>query len=118
MAPPKNKRSKRKDSPDPEDEDDDERLPYFVPEEGIDIEPLALYARGILDREARVRTGTHPQVRSHGPMHCDCISLFSTLTRFAQRPEQKGFWIMSGIAVTRVGPAFTGPDSSHRLTTM
>lgn len=62
MAPPKNKRPKRKDSPDPDDDDDDERLPYFVPEEGIDIEALAFYARGILDREAQVKTGTHPQV--------------------------------------------------------
>jgi hypothetical protein len=62
MAPPKSKRPKRKGSPDPDDDDDEERLPYFVPEEGIDIEALALYARGILDREARVKTGTHPQV--------------------------------------------------------
>lgn len=63
MAPPKNKRPKRSNSPDPDDDDDEERLPYFVPEAGIDIEALALYARGILDREARIRTGTHPQVR-------------------------------------------------------
>lgn len=70
MAPPKSKRPKRKDSPDPDDDDDDgERLPYFVPEEGIDIEPLALYARGILDREAQVKTGTHPQVHDADTQH-------------------------------------------------
>lgn len=57
-------RKKRRDeSPDTsEDEDDSTRLPYFVPEEGIDIEPLAGYVRGLLDSKARVRIGSHPSV--------------------------------------------------------
>lgn len=64
MPPPKTKRPKRKDSPEPDDDDDDsDRMPYFVPEEGIDIEPLALYARGLLDNKAKVKIGNHPQVQ-------------------------------------------------------
>lgn len=55
------KRSKRDVEPE-DDDDDDERMPYFVPEEGIDIEPLALYTRSILDQDANVKLGNHPQV--------------------------------------------------------
>lgn len=57
-------RKKRRDeSPDTsEEEDDATRLPYFVPEDGIDIEPLAAYVRGLLDRKARVSIGSHPSV--------------------------------------------------------
>lgn len=57
----RNKRSKREAEPD-EEEDYEERMPYFVPEEGIDIEPLALYTRSILDGGAQVKVGEHPQV--------------------------------------------------------
>ncbi|KAK5070021.1 hypothetical protein LTR64_001855 [Lithohypha guttulata] len=51
-------------------------MPYFVPEEGIDIEPLAGYVRGLLDNKARVRIGSHPA-----------------------RREQKGFWVESVVAI-------------------
>ena len=57
----RSKRSKRDVEPEDEDEDD-ERMPYFVPEEGIDIEPLAVYTRSILDDAAKVKLGNHPQV--------------------------------------------------------
>lgn len=53
-------------------------MPYFVPEEGIDIEPLALYTRSILDDGAKVKLGNHPQ-----------------------RTNEKGFWIISSVAVSR-----------------
>jgi len=57
----RSKRTKRDAEPEDEDEED-ERMPYFVPEEGIDIEPLAVYTRSILDDEAKVKLGNHPQV--------------------------------------------------------
>ena len=62
------KRSKRdtEDDDDDQDDEDDERMPYFVPEAGIDIEPLALYTRSILDQDAKVKLGNHPQVCSNG----------------------------------------------------
>jgi len=58
----RNKRSKRDIEPDDEEDDDEERMPYFVPEDGIDIEPLALYTRQILDDGVKVKLGNHPQV--------------------------------------------------------
>lgn len=57
------KKKRRDESPESsEDETDSSRMPYFVPEEGIDIEPLAGYVRGLLDNKARVRIGSHPAV--------------------------------------------------------
>lgn len=55
---------KRRDEDDESSEEDENqgRMPYFVPEEGIDIEPLAGYVRGLLDSKARVRIGSHPSV--------------------------------------------------------
>lgn len=41
---------------------DDERLPYFVPEKGIDVEPLAAYTRQLMDRGVEIKTGTNPHV--------------------------------------------------------
>lgn len=61
---PSSKKKRRdEESSSSEDEDTSNRLPYFVPEEGIDIEPLAGYVRGLLDSRARVRIGSHPSVR-------------------------------------------------------
>lgn len=37
-----------------------DRIPYFVPMQGIDVEPLAMYVRGILDNDAEIRIGVHP----------------------------------------------------------
>ena len=55
---------KRRDEDDDSSSEDGEspRMPYFVPEEGIDIEPLAGYIRGLVDSTARVRLGSHPSV--------------------------------------------------------
>lgn len=62
---PSNKKKRRdEESSSSEDEEQSYRLPYFVPEDGIDIEPLAGYVRGILDAGARVKIGNHPSVRN------------------------------------------------------
>ncbi|KAK4932056.1 hypothetical protein LTR66_016004, partial [Elasticomyces elasticus] len=37
-----------------------ERMPYWVPETGIDQEVMAIYLRTYIDRDPRIRIGNHP----------------------------------------------------------
>lgn len=47
---------RRKESDDSSDEDDDRPL-YFCPGEGLDIEVVALYVRGLVNRYADIKPG-------------------------------------------------------------
>ena len=63
MSKPRTSKKKRTEDDDNDMPDEDERVLFFIPSAGIDIEVLVFYLKRFLGHDSDASPGRHPQVR-------------------------------------------------------
>jgi hypothetical protein len=95
----KKKKRQDEDDMDMDEEEDDERVLFFIPSAGIDIEVLVFYLKKFLGHDSDAEPGRHPKVRLSIVKNVDSKRDFANEI---QNRDVDGYFVRSRLGLSAV----------------